>query len=183
MIVIAALLLSLEAFPSYTYAFKASPAIGFDASLNATSVVQNQTVRLTLSDINYLPFPNQPSDTGIFRAMNLSSGPCGFASPFGVATYQGRYTLENLSMAKKVEVFDVFSVYFCGPIATGPYRLAPLQTVTRHVDLSGYWTSGETKHPGGGVSEGILHPFPPGVYTLVAADAWGHVKVLYFQVT
>jgi hypothetical protein len=28
----------------------------------------------------------------------------------------------------------------------------------------------------------VLHPFLPGVYTLVAGDEWGHIKVLYFQV-
>jgi hypothetical protein len=55
-------------------------------------------------------------------------------------------------------------------------------TATNYVDISGYWTNGQTQHPGGGVSQGVLHPFPPGTYTIVIADAWGHVKNLYFQV-
>jgi hypothetical protein len=28
----------------------------------------------------------------------------------------------------------------------------------------------------------VLHPFVPGVYTVVAGDEWGHIKILYFQV-
>ena len=109
LLVAAALVASLEVFPSYTYAFQASPAVGFQASLNGTSFMQNQTVRVTLADTNFLPFPNVPSDGGVFRAMNLSTSPCGGLSPFGVAAYQGRYTLAHISAAKKVEVFDVFS--------------------------------------------------------------------------
>jgi hypothetical protein len=183
LLIVAALAVSLEAFPSYTYAFQASPAVGFGASLNATTVAQNQKVRVTLSDTNFFPFPNEPSDDGIFRSMNLSTSPCGGLYPFGVAAYQGRYSMANISAAKKVEVFDVFSVFFCPVIITGEvYRLGPFQTVTHDVDMSGYWTNGLTQHPGAGVSQGIIHPFIPGTYTLVVADAWGHTRILYFQV-
>ena len=55
-------------------------------------------------------------------------------------------------------------------------------TDTQNVDIGGYWTNGLTQHPGGGVSQGVLRPFPRGTYTLVVADAWGHVETLYFQV-
>jgi len=183
LLIVAALVVSLEVFPSYTYSFQASPAVGFQASLNATSVVRNQTVRVTLSDTNFLPFPNEPSDSGIFRAMNLSASPCGGLYPFGIAAYQGRYTLANVSTAKKVEVFDVFSVYFCPVMIIGEvYRLGPFQTVSNYVDISGYWTNGLTQRPGGGVSQGVLHRFPSGIYTLVIADVWGHTEIQYFQV-
>jgi hypothetical protein len=183
LLIVAALVVSLEAFPSYTYAFQASPMVTFGASLNSTSIAQNQTVRITLTDTNFLPFPNEPSDGGIFRSMNLSSSPCGGLYPFGVAAYQGRYTLANISTAKKVEVFDVFNVYFCPLMIIGEvYRLGPFQTATNYVDISGYWTNGLMQHPGGGVSQGVLHPFPLGTCTLVIADAWGHSEILYFQV-
>ncbi|HEV2226043.1 MAG TPA: hypothetical protein VGR56_04470 [Nitrososphaerales archaeon] len=183
LLVVAALVVSLEFFPSYTYAFHASSAVSFSASLNSTSVHQNQTVRIILTDTNFLPFPNEPPDGGIFRAMNLSSNPCGGLYPFGVAAYEGRYMLANISAAKKTEVFDVFSVYFCPAGIIGEvYRLGPFQTVTRYVDMSGYWTNGLTQHQGGGVSLGVLRPLPGGVYTLVIADAWGHTEILYFKV-
>jgi len=182
LLIAASLVVSLEAFPSYTYAFQASPAVGFGASLNTTSAAQNQTLRLTVSDTNFLPFPNEPSDSEIFSSMNLSTGPCRGLYPFGVAAYQGRYTLANISAPSKVEVFDVFSVYMCPELSGGVYRLGPFQTATNDVDMSGYWTNGLTQHPGGGVSQGVLHPFPLGTYTLVIADAWGHSEILYFQV-
>ena len=178
-----AALVSLEAFPSYTYAFQAPPALSLQASQNAASVVQNQTLRVTLSDTNFLPFPNEPSDGGIFRSMNLSTSPCGGLYPFGVAAYRGRHTLANSSTAKKVEVFDVFSSYMCPMVVSGEvYRLGPFQTATNHVDIGGYWTDGVTQHPGGGVSQGVFHPLPIGNYTLVIADAWGHTEFLYFRV-
>ena len=183
LLIAATFVASLEVFPSYTYAFQASPAVSSGASLNSTSVAQNQTVRVTLTDTNFLPFPNEPSDGGIIRSMNLSTSPCGGLYPFGVAAYQGRYTLANISAAKKVEVFDVFSAYFCPAMIIGEvYRLGPSMTDTQNVDMSGYWTNGLTRRPGGGVSQGVLHPFPRGTYTLVVADAWGHVETLYFQV-
>lgn len=184
LLIVAALVVSLEVFPSYTYAFQVSPAVSLVASLNSTFVAQNQTVRITLSDTNFLPFPNQPSDGGIFRAMNLSTSPCGFVYPFGIAAYEGRYTLANLSTAKKVEVFDVFSAYYlCPAVISGEvYGLGPFQTVTKYVDMSGYWTNGLTQHSGGGVSQGVHRSFPSGTYSLVVADAWGHTEILYFQV-
>ena len=183
-LVIAAIVGSLEVFPSYTYAFQSSPAIIFKSSLNATSVVQNQTIRISLTDTNLLPFPNEPSDPGIFEAKNLSSPPCAFNFPYGLAAYQGRYTRANISSAKVIEIFDVFSLYFCGAISSGyVFRLGPLQTKTQYVDLNGYWTNGSTQHPGGGISQGILHSFLPGVYTLLVADAWGHTAFHYFVVT
>jgi hypothetical protein len=182
LLVLTAVVVSLEAFPSYTYAFQVSSSVGFSATLNATSVAENQTVRVTLSDTNFLPFPNEPSDDGIFRSMNLSATPCGGLYPFGVAAYQGRYALANISAAAKLEVFDVFSTYFCPLIIGGTYRLGAFQTATQHADMSGFWTNGLTQHPGGGVSMGVFHPFPRGTYTLVTADAWGHVAILYFQV-
>jgi hypothetical protein len=178
----AVLVVSLEAFPSYTYTFQAPSAVDFGASLNATAVAQNYTLKLSLSDTNFLPFPNKPLDNSIFRKMNLSTGPCQFAYPFGVALYQGRYTLENVSTAKQVEVFDTFSFYFCPAIGVGEvYIVGPFQTVTNYVDMNGYWTDGVTQH-GNGFSEGVLNPFLSGAYTLVVADTWGHIGVLYFQV-
>ena len=183
LLVVAALVVSLEVLPWYTYAFEATPAVSFGASLNSTSVAPNQTVRVTITDTNFLPFPNEPSDGGIFRAMNLSVSPCGGLYPFGIAAYQGRHTMANLSTARKVEVFDVFSAYFCPLMISGEvYRVGPFQTVTKTVDMSGYWTYGLTQHPGGGASQGVFHPLPIGNYTQVIAVAWGHTELLYFRV-
>jgi hypothetical protein len=155
-------------------------------SLNSTTLAQNQSVRVTVSDRNGLYFPNELSLSENWRVQNLSMGPCSFYArdPFGIAVYQGRYTLDNISIGKTVAIYDIYSAYYC-PAA--PFSIAfefgPLQNVSRYVDLSGYWTPGETTHPDGGISEGVLHRFIPGVYTLVAGDEWGHVKITYFRVS
>lgn len=159
-----------------------SGAIGFRASLNATTVSQNETIGVNAYDWNTLPVQNSPSPSNSLRVQNLSSGPCGDAYPVGIAVYQGNYGLANFSTGSAI-------VWF----APGPYncpampvqqalKFQPLQNITRYVEFKGYWTAGETAHPGGGVSQGVLHPFLPGQYTIIAGDDWGHTTVLHFQV-
>ena len=174
---------SLEVFPSYTYSFQATPAIGFQASLNATSVAPDQIVAVTMTDTNYLPFPNEPSSNFLFsNSLNLSSGVCGSAYPFGLAAFQGHYALANLSVSSGISIVAP-GYYFCPLSIAVPYRLGPFQSVTKSMELSGYWTAGETPTPGGGFTQGVLHQFEPGNYTLVIEDGWGHSEVLYFRVT
>src|ERR1039457_4589917 len=67
-------------------------AISISASLNPTEVGQNQTVKVTVSDVNGLRIPNELPLSGDWRVQNLSMGPCFAytAYPYGVAVYQGR---------------------------------------------------------------------------------------------
>jgi hypothetical protein len=180
LILLLALVASLEIFPSQTYAFSSPSTVGFTASLNSTAIAQNQTLRVTLTDTNYLPFPNEPLSSSTLN--NVSMSPCGFSYPFGVNAYQGRYVQANISAAKPLKVFNEFGLFSCPIIRIGVYRLGPFQSDTKHVDIVGYWTNGQTPQPGG-FSMGVLHPFPPATYTLLVADTWGHTELLYFQVT
>ncbi len=173
---------SLELFPAQTYAFSSPATVAFSASMNSTSITQSQALGVSVTDTNYLPFPNEPPAYGTFPD-NASAAPCDFSSPFGAAAFQGRYVQSNISAAKKLEVFDEYGFYSCPAMFSGDNRLWPFQSATRQLDISGYWTNGTTLEPGSGFSEGVLHPFPTGTYTLLIADAWGHVKLLYFQVT
>ena len=163
-------------------AAQVGPAVVFNASLSPVMAGHNQTIRVTLSDTNLLPLPNEPSGGDAFRARNLTGEPCGATWPMGVALYQGRFTLQNLSTSKYLPVVDEFTPWNCPEISNVPFKLTPFWTDAQTMDLSGYWTSGEHQHPGGGVSLGMLHPFAPGEYTLIAGDAWGHAKILYFRV-
>ncbi|MDG6938450.1 MAG: hypothetical protein JRM89_03215 [Nitrososphaerota archaeon] len=182
LVVIAALVGALEVFPSETYSFQSPYAVSFTVSTNSTSVAQGGTLKLTMTDSNYLPFPNEPPGGFVFLdRMNLSSGFCGSIYPFGVAAYAGHYTLGNLSAASAVTIFNDFGVSFC-MTSISPFSLGPFRSATMAAYLDGYWTAGETLAPGG-ISEGVLHhPFQPGPYTLVVGDAWGHLSVVYFQV-
>ena len=174
---------ALEAFPSQTYAFQVPSAVGFSVSANSTAVAPGQTLKLTMKDVNYLPFPNEQSPYSVFpNGLNMSSGVCGLLGPFGVAAYEGHDTVGNISSATQVAVFDTFGFYMC-PLSLGPVSLAPFQSVSRAAYLAGYWTAGETQAPGGGYTQGILHPFAPGEYTVAVGDGWGRMSLVYFQVT
>ena len=172
---------SLEAFPSQTYAFSSPPMVRFIVSLNSTAIAPGQTLGVTLTDVNLLPFPNEPSGY-LSMPDNLTTSPCGLSYPFGMNAYQGRYTQANISSAKPLAVFDDFGIFDCPLNIVGIYRLGPFQSVTRQVDISGYWTNGTTPQPGGGISEGVLRSFAPGTCSLLVGDAWGHTALLYFQV-
>jgi hypothetical protein len=174
----------LIAFSPYIFVSHDPSAISMSVSLNSTEIGQNQILKVTVSDRNSLRFADELPMSNNFRIQNLSSSPCGGLFPFGVAVFQGRYDLGNITSAKAIEIFDDFSAYFCpAMIFTSTFTFEGQQTVTRQVDLVGYWTAGETPHPGGGVSEGVLHQFLPGEYTLAAGDERGHVQMAYFQVT
>ena len=175
-------LIMASASPAFPTSAQVSQAVMFSASVSPATAAWNQTIKVSLSDTNLLPFANSPSDDARYRELNLTGEPCGGTYPMGVALYQGRYTLQSLSSENYLPVVDVFSYYSCPLMSGAPFKLAPFWTDRQSMDLVGYWTAGETSHPGGGVSLGVLHPFPPGVYTLIAGDAWGHVQVLYFQI-
>lgn len=153
------------------------------AFLSATTVAQNQTIRVIVTEQNDLPVTNVLPLSEDWRVQNLSMGPCWSDAvfPFGIALYQGRYGIDNISSARPLEIYAP-GVYSCPDLKGGDsITFAPLQAVTDFVDLRGYWTEGFTASPGG-FFEGVLHPFLPGEYTLVAGDEWGHLQILHFQV-
>jgi hypothetical protein len=153
LLVAVASMAALELFPSATYSFYAPFGVTFSQSLNATTIFQDQVLKVTMTDFNYFPLPNEQQANLLFpNSLNLSSGVCGEDYPFGLAAFEGHYTLQNLSTSSRV------------------------------ADLGGYWTADQTQVPGGGFSEGVLHPFAPGAYTLVIEDAWGHIGLGYFTV-
>jgi hypothetical protein len=160
-------------------------AIGFGSSVNATTITQSQTVRVYLEDWNKLDSKNSlPTGDGL-KALNLSSGQCGGLYPGGIAVYEGQYSLSNFSSASPLSFFPP-GVVDCGAIeaqvSSNSFAFEPMQNVTAHLDLVGYWTSGNTPQVNGGYSPGVLHPFLPGAYTVITGDAWGNAKVLYFHV-
>ena len=160
-------------------------AVSISASLNSTDVGQNQTIKVTVSDVNGLRIPNELPLSGDWRVQNLSMGPCFAytAYPYGIAVYQGRYAIDNISSAKSMAIYAP-GIYHCpSESIANSFTFKPLQNASSYVDLRGFWTAGVTPNQYGGFTEGVLYPFPPGEYTVVAGDEWGHVAILYFQVT
>jgi len=179
------IVLVLAIVAPYAFPFHDPDALSLDASLNQSTVLQGQTITVTVSEQNKLLVTNELPLIRNWKVQNLSMGPCAFLTryPFGIALYQGSYTAENVSMAKSIAIYAPATFYFCPLVLpTNSFRLGPLQSVEDSVDLKGYWTEGLTNQPGGGVSEGILHPFVPGRYTLAAGDLWGHLVLRYFTI-
>jgi hypothetical protein len=165
-------------------AFHEPGAISFGASLNSTEISQNQTIRVTVSDRNTLLFANQLPLSKDWGVSSLPEGSClSDEYPFGVAVFQGRYGMDNVSSAKVLKLYVPGVLDPCLSNGLGnSVEFKPHQNISASVRLNGYYTSGETPAPGGGFIAGIFHPFLPGEYTLVAGDQWGHVQILYFQV-
>jgi hypothetical protein len=164
--------------------FHEQGAVRFGASLDVKTVTQGQTVRVNLEDWNTLDFKNSVPLSNDLSALNLSVSPCGGLYPGGIAVYQGAYDLSNVSSATPLP-FDTGGDYFvCGLLSnSNSFTFGPLQNVTTYFDLPGYYTSGSTAALGGGATEGVLHPYVPGVYTVIAGDPLGNAKVMYFHVT
>jgi hypothetical protein len=158
-------------------------AVGFGASLNATTVAQGQAERVYLEDWNKLDFKNSVPLTDGLGTLNLSSNLCGGDYPGGIAVYEGTYDRTNASSAASLPFYTP-GAYGCGVIIyTNSFTFGPLQNLSAYFDLAGYYTSGSTPVVGGGATDGVLHPFLPGVYTVIAGDPLGSTKVLYFRVT
>ncbi len=187
-------LLSIGAY-SYLNPSHDPSKIGFSASLSAATVAQNQVVWVTLSDTNHLPYFNQPPEYGIFWELKFgdwyaTNPTCDSHYPFRLGVYQGTYTLANLTGASQLQIFDPSNHFNCPPpplccVDYNDYAVWPFGTDTLRVDIGGNWTvvwkeSGVWNQP---IMQGVLHPLPPGTYTVVAADAWRNVEVLYFRVT
>jgi hypothetical protein len=162
-------------------------SISFSASLNSTDLGQNQTLSVTITDRNALGVPDELPLAGEWRVQNLSLGACVWPAqyPFGIAVFQGRYTMGNISSAGSplapAPTFLPNAVYSCPSAYPGnSVKFGPLQNISFTEEISGYYTSGFSPVPGqsGGIF-GVHHPFAPGEYTLAAGDEWGHLQILY----
>src|SRR5271154_207553 len=166
------------------FTFHDQSAVRFGASLNTKTVAQGQTVRVNLEDWNTLDFKNSLPLSDCLRALNLSVPPCGRLYPGGIAVYQGAYDLSNVTTATTVPFYIEGDYFLCDLLSnSNSFTFGPLQNVTTYFDLSGYYTSGDTPVIGGGATEGVLHPYLPGVYTVIAGDPLGNTKMMYFRVT
>jgi len=183
-ILAAASAVSLLVIVSPFIAFHNPGAISFGASLNSTEMSQNQAIRVTVSDRNSLLFADELSLSRDWRVPSLPQGSCvSDEYPFGIAVFQGLYTIGNVSSARVLKLYVPGVVNPCLSNGLGSsIEFKPQQNISTSVELNGYYTAGETPSPGGGYIAGVFHPFLPGEYTLVAGDEWGHVQILYFEV-
>lgn len=181
------------AFSPYLLVSHDPNALSLKASTSNSTVLLNQTLTVNISEFNSLRIPVELPLSGDWAIQNLTLGGCSSQAqdPFGVAVYQGRYTLGNISSAKPLRFSpDMLpgAVFHCPGVlfpAGNSARFAPHENTTYSLEFSGYYTFGFTPLPGqvvGGVF-GVHHSFSAGTYTVVVGDEWGHADLLYFQVS
>ncbi len=151
-------------------------------NMNATEIVPGESVQVNLTEFNTLPRVNNVSASGDWP-VGVALGPCEneFDQPFGIAVYAGHVDAQNLSQGQRVDIFPAVACPMYIRLVTG-YEFQPQSNLA--VVLPGSAT------PSPLVGSVVLsmsyspqaQPLPPGVYTVVAADEWGALAFLYFQV-
>jgi hypothetical protein len=154
-------------------------------SLNATEILPGQEVQVNLSEFNTLSAVNNVSASRAWP-VSVALGACEnvYDQPFGIAVYSGHVDGQNLSQAKRLDIFPLVPCPLFIRLVTG-YEFQPQSDLA--VILPDY---GGTPSPlVGSVNVGMTYgpsqgqPLPAGTYTVVAADEWGALAFVYFQVT
>jgi hypothetical protein len=161
--------------------------------LVVSSPVQHPDIALVnVSEYNTAPSNDNVTKEDLWPAQGLSAGTCdGEGSsqyPYGIAVYQGTYSLANLTAASRLSMFDsdvpcpaipqVFWYDFQPNSVNASVRLTwagdtyvESWLFSTSIPLSGYYNQSSS-----------LAPLPPGSYTVLAGDEWGASAIVYFQV-
>ena len=154
---------------------------------HATSFDVNATVWNTLSRTNNL--------TGVNDYNGVQFNPLCNTAPVTFEVLKGYYTVANFTSGTSVGihgvqnmmcvvpasalsyyVFQAHSAVFTGPLpqmgGKGPTASMTTRTATAATSLVDVYSSGFANP----------EPFPPGTYTVVAADNWGQVAAVHFTV-
>lgn len=153
-------------------------------NMNATEIIPGQSVEVNLTEFNSLPSVNNVSASGEW-AVPVALGPCEneFSQPFGIAVYAGYVDDQNVSQGQRVDIFPMVACPMYIRLVTG-YEFQPQSNLA--VILPGFPA---TPSPlvGSVVVSMSYSPqagfLTPGTYTVVAADEWGALAFLYFQVS
>ena len=154
-------------------------------SIDSPSIRAGGSVTINVTEFNTNGTPLNVTASRNWTVQGLRMSAC-YSSvyPFGVAVYQGRYTMENVSAAKPLNL----------------YPLQPCPLLLRYI--SGYYFQANsdlaTVLPGTGkplpmaagvvaagnyTSGNLRTSLAPGQYTVAAGDEWGSVLLLHFSVS
>jgi hypothetical protein len=171
-------------------------SIGLQLSLEQTSY-GNGSFKVQVEDFNPLNTGVNVTGTDGWRYGPYFLNPydnCAPPIPVGFAIAKGHYGSANLSSAQALPLYNTTSITSCSlSIFTGQFEFRPMSdnftqnsgpgsfqlTDTAQVSflVSGYYTGGQdTSRPA------ELIPLGPGEYTIIGADEWGQVLLLYFSV-
>ena len=169
---------------------------GYNTTISSGS---NVTLRIRLvntSDtvINMSRNNLWPVVDGFSRA--LSIGPCGYYYPYGFAVFSGYLTMESIGYTPPLAIFEP-GVYMCPLFLEFKYYSfqpysdtavvsgtnTPLNiTLYSNLNFSGYWTYNGSVSGNTTSQNYHFNYFENGVYTILVADQWGAVSLMYFTV-
>lgn len=178
---------STRGSPQYSASAPSVQGLELKLSINATAILPGQTVQVNVSEFNSLETVNNVSSSSHWLVRGaLSSCPNTNSQPFGIAVYQGHYTAQNISQGSQLQIFPITACPQYIRLVTG-YSFQPLSNEAIIEPGSGYTPMAATIGVNGSygpsyTGSSAANSFGQGVYTLVAADEWGALVFLYFQV-
>ena len=165
-------------------------------SLDSKNYQSGQQVGIDIDEKNTMSKTNTIISSAKWPVGGLGVGPCGVLNyPFGIAIFQGNYTVANISSATPLQIYQP-GIYHCPVILTdiSSYVFQPLSdnaavfqmsestavfTIGMNAEFepapTGYWASNDVS--------ATFTNFEPGVYTVVAGDEWGALVVVHFTVS
>lgn len=179
----------LTPYPLAISTVNAADSLNLTMTLNATSILQGQSIEVTIGDSNVLNTTNTVTASSNWPLL-LSLGPCSPGIyPMGLAIFKGYYTSSNISTAESLKLYQP-GAYACPTyvLLIASYTFQPLSdmaivnvpnpsfnlSMSAGVTADGYWAGTSAKN---------FTAFPPGTYTVAGGDEWGQLVILHFDVT
>ena len=173
---------------------ESADGLSLSLSLDSTTYQPGQAVSIAIDETNTLSKTNNVSAADKWPFHGLSVSPCGTLNyPFGVAIFQGNYTVGNVSSATPLKLYNPAALYNCPAILSGisAYAFQPssntaaifqtsndtpvfTESMNLKVQSTGYWVAGQAE---------TLMNFEPGIYTVVGGDEWGSLVMVHFTVS
>jgi rhodanese-related sulfurtransferase len=157
------------------------------ASVNATILTLGEALQINVSEYNTLSTTNNVAAATNWGVNGLTIGACPNINvlPFGVAVFQGKYNVQNISQGTPLELFAAVPCAQLIRLITG-YDFLPLSrnaAIMPGGDLTSPTPMSATETVNGSYTQGFqLTPFAAGIYTVVAGDEWGDLEFLYVSV-
>ncbi len=156
----------------------------FRLSISSDQVYVGDTITVNVSEFNTNNVANNDTRADHWQIpAALNSCPSTNILPFGIAVYKGYYTAGNVSQGIQVQIFPQVVCPTEATAVTG-YLILP-NSDTAFV-LPGFSSTAMAASVdivnGTSIGMGQSLPLNPGFYTVVAADEWGTLAFLYFQI-
>jgi hypothetical protein len=159
--------------------------LSLNVSVNSTQIKAGQGVAMDIVLANTSPnvLTLRPQHNWPVRQWSIL--PCLFHLPFGMALFEGNYSVENMTEGKRLPFYQT-GVYMCKTIGIVDYVFQPSsnKAVIETYNSTNYQVPMQYHVAFDGYYQGQkFQTLMPGVYTLIGDDEWGHLSINHFTVT